>query len=163
MQIKFRGVRVDNGEFVFGDLLQQPVCRIVNSDGEFEIKPESVAQFVSNDIDGKEIYTGDHVMHMTYYRAGIAVSYYKNKAREFGLKMPPEFSDLCLQYNPNDFAALVPRAHYRPLDTFDRNIEEYMLVTSQDHERLMKEQAEWRYWIDEAIRGIEHKIQTVLF
>ena len=60
--IKFRGTRIDNGEFVFGDLLQQPTCRIVNADGEFEIKPESVAQLAGFDCaTGEEIYSGDEI------------------------------------------------------------------------------------------------------
>ena len=60
--IKFRGVRVDDGEFVFGDLLQQPTCRIVNADGEFEINPESVAQLAGFDyVTGEEIYSGDEI------------------------------------------------------------------------------------------------------
>lgn len=72
--IKFRGVRVDNGEFVFGDLLQQPVCRIVNADGEFEIKPESVAQYVGLDGEDREIYTGDRVADM-WWRGGVEQGY----------------------------------------------------------------------------------------
>lgn len=72
--IKFRGVRVDNGEFVFGDLLQKPTCRIVNEDGEFEIKPESVAQYVGLDGEDREIYTGDRVADM-WWRGGVEQGY----------------------------------------------------------------------------------------
>ena len=154
--IKFRGVRIDNGEFVFGDLLQQPTCRIVNADGEFEIKPESVAQFVGYGIDNCELYEGDHAMLMNYY-SGISASYYKDKAREYGLKMPPDFSDLSLQYYANDFAILAPHIYDTKHNMYDASIGQYRLVTPQEHERLMKEQSAWRSWIDESIRKLEHK------
>lgn len=79
MQIKFRGVRVDNGEFVFGDLLQQPTCRIVNSDGEFEVLPESIAQLAGYDIDNHELYTGDHIVFVEDRR----------RWAKTGVEMPP--------------------------------------------------------------------------
>lgn len=59
---KFRGKRLDNGEYVFGDLIQLPPVRIINESGEYPINPESVAQFVLKDMDGKELYEGDHIV-----------------------------------------------------------------------------------------------------
>lgn len=58
--IKFRGKRIDNGEFIYGDLL--------TGDGEFTIdsgsllamvEPDSVSQLVGFDKDGNEIYADD--------------------------------------------------------------------------------------------------------
>ena len=67
MKIKFRGVRIDNGEFVYGDLLQKPVAKIVNEDGEFFITEESIALFCGyDDITGEEIYCGDAVALSRY-------------------------------------------------------------------------------------------------
>lgn len=67
-KIKFRGKRLDNGEYVFGDLIQLPPVRIINESGEYPINPESVAQFVDYDIDGKELYEGDHVVEVEFRR-----------------------------------------------------------------------------------------------
>ena len=52
--IKFRGKRVDNGEWVYGDLYTFQKVRIRGNDGhywEFEVIPETVGQFT-----GKIIY-----------------------------------------------------------------------------------------------------------
>lgn len=62
-QIKFRGRRVDTGKFVFGDLLHMTGGRIgIIFDKRIaavEVEPESVAQFVGVDSNGKEVYEGD--------------------------------------------------------------------------------------------------------
>lgn len=86
--IKFRGKRVDNGEFVFGDL--QTHFRTDGKTKSFVIRtwerlddwvavapdksvtvaeyherpvdPDSIAQFVGYDEDGREVYEGDKVI-----------------------------------------------------------------------------------------------------
>lgn len=79
--IKFRGKRVDNGEWVYGDLIrhyenqrrfialdqmaytytENGISRLV-SERYHEVLPESVGQFVNRtDKWGKEIYVGDTV------------------------------------------------------------------------------------------------------
>lgn len=73
-KIKFRGKRLANGEWVYGDLMQfKGKPAIISSAGELiyfavtkqglrgiaEVEPESVAQLVGYDADGKEVYEGD--------------------------------------------------------------------------------------------------------
>ena len=63
-QIKFRGRRLDNGEYVYGDFVhyvpQSSFPGIVDEDGfVHEVKSESVAQLIGRDVKGKEVYEGD--------------------------------------------------------------------------------------------------------
>lgn len=71
---KYRGKRVDNGEWVYGSLLQSEiagngyckcaiVCRFADSYnvGEHEVIPETVGQ-LSRDSAGNEIYEGDYAV-----------------------------------------------------------------------------------------------------
>ncbi len=72
-EIKFRGKRIDNGEWVFGDLLncEDGSKKIVNSDDFYEVIPETVGQYTGlHDSkrtkeypEGQDIYEGD-IVHM---------------------------------------------------------------------------------------------------
>lgn len=64
-QIKFRGRRIDTGEFVYGYLIQKfsnfRVAKfyIYHNLVIYEVDPESVAQLVGVDSNGNEVYEGD--------------------------------------------------------------------------------------------------------
>lgn len=68
--IKFRGRKTDNsGEFVFGDLAQfktniLPANHyfILHNGYQDEVEPDTVAQLVGYDANGKEVYEGDTVI-----------------------------------------------------------------------------------------------------
>lgn len=68
-EIKFRGRRVDNGEWVYGFLAGRAEIRVyhtyinytVSSWTDFEVVPETVGQFTGLNVDGEEIYEGDIV------------------------------------------------------------------------------------------------------
>ncbi|MDE5987131.1 MAG: YopX family protein [Prevotella sp.] len=74
--IKFRGKRLDNGEWVYGDLLHPHTsCRIVSYDESetdmglltdyhyYDVIPETVGQFTGFvDMAGQDVYEGDYML-----------------------------------------------------------------------------------------------------
>lgn len=85
-QIKFRGKRVDNGEFVFGDVAHTEVGILMGYG--FEVAPDSVAQFVGCDLDGNEVYEGDEVVGksgttwVAVLNATVTLPEFANRSRE---------------------------------------------------------------------------------
>lgn len=99
-EIKFRGKRIDNGEWVYGDLLQPTeICDIYeianceSIDGtRYEVIPETIGQFTGlYDNTKKEIYEGDIVRKFNgiigkviYEHSEFIIDVTNNKKLDYG-------------------------------------------------------------------------------
>ena len=91
-EILFRGKRVDNGEWIQGDIVQFPVhgvVRIVEQEPSYkdaEVDSDTVGQFTGlTDKNGKKIFEGD-IIHLEYSQMFFGGEYFGEYTAEVSYK-----------------------------------------------------------------------------
>ena len=91
-EILFRGKRVDNGEWIQGDIVQFPVhgvVRIVEQEPSYkdaEVDSDTVGQYtVLTDKNGRKIFEGD-IIHLEYSQVFFGGEYFGEYTAEVSYK-----------------------------------------------------------------------------
>ena len=91
-EILFRGKRVDNGEWIQGDIVQFPVhgvVRIVEQEPSYkdaEVDSDTVGQFTGlTDKNGRKIFEGD-IIHLEYSQVFFGGMYFGEYTAEVSYK-----------------------------------------------------------------------------
>ena len=91
-EILFRGKRVDNGEWIQGDIVQFPVhgvVRIVEQEPSYkdaEVDSDTVGQYTGlTDKNGKKIFEGD-IIHLEYSQVFFGREYFGEYTAEVSYK-----------------------------------------------------------------------------
>lgn len=116
-EIKFRGKRLDNGEWVHGDLHIRTALIHIHSElgGRVIIYPETVGQFTGLlDKNGKEIYEGDVVRTLSGF---VGYMRYNERFIRFEVAAPYESYDN--ERNPDG----VPRESWEVIGNIHDNPE----------------------------------------
>ena len=91
-EILFRGKRLDNGEWIQGDIVQFPVhgvVRIVEQESSYkdaEVDSDTVGQFTGlTDKNGRKIFEGD-IIHLEYSQVFFGGEYFGEYTAEVSYK-----------------------------------------------------------------------------
>lgn len=125
-EIKFRGKRLDNGEWVYGDLHIRTPFPHIHSEidyGKVNIDPHTVGQFTGlHDKNGKEIYEGDIVKWiLTMPEVGVNGGYEEYETEEIGeiqwdagALYLGEYCAAGFAYDSEDYAEIIGNIHDNP-------------------------------------------------